>query len=775
MHCEIKLNENWHFHKGDIIVPKNPEKGPIYMQSKLERKLQGPAAYSYFDSVDSFQSNGEFKNDGWRYVTLPHDYIIDQDLSQSENNTLGFLHYDVAWYRRHFTLDDSHKGKRITLRFDGIAGTSTIYLNGCLMAHNFSSYNTFEVDISDVVFFDKENIIAVFTDPTGFEGWWYQGGGIYRDVYLTITEPVAIDLYGVYAPYKKLDDNTWQIDYETTVLNTSYEDVSVKVVTKLIDKDGNCVSVSEGEGSIALRDKATLKYSALIKNPLLWDCEKPNLYTVKTKLYINDELVDENTTRIGFRTIEFTVDKGMLLNGKPTFINGLCGHQDFGLTGIAVPDNICRYKVKLMKEMGANGYRTSHYQYTTAYMDAFDEIGFLVMNEARWFESTEEGIKQLESLLKRDRNRPSVIFWSTSNEEPLHCTDVGRRVHKAISAHIKKIDKMRPVTAAVSNDPDKCKIFDDCPIVGINYNTWLYDEIHKLNPDKPLFASEYAATGTTRAWNYFDSDKDGRIRDFDRDADKWFRGRENSWKIIKSKPYIFGAFQWTAIEHRGESVWPRICSVSGAIDMFLQKKGAFYQNKSLWTNEPMAHIVPHWNFDGLEGQEILVTVYTNCDELELFLNGNSLGKKQIEKYGRGIWEVAYAPGELKVVGYRNGKAVCEDKRETTGKPHSLDLRLETDFKADGSEVALFTCECLDEQGRVVPDASEFVEFSVSKPAIIVGTGSDNTDHLNVTNTSRQMYMGKISVAVKPAKNQESFELMARSKNCKTKFIKVDCK
>ncbi|MBQ3547166.1 MAG: DUF4982 domain-containing protein [Clostridia bacterium] len=775
MRNEVLLNDGWHFHKGDIPQKFIPDKGPIYSQSKLERKLQGPAAYKYFDRIDPYSAPCELTNDGWKVVTLPHDYVVQQDLDRNENCALGYLHYDKAWYRRYFKLPEDGEGKRITLRFDGVTGNSVIYVNGCLMAHNYSTYNTFEVDISDVVYFDKDNVVAVFVDPTGFEGWWYQGGGIYRDVYLTITEPVAIDLYGVYAPYKKLDGDRWQLDYETTVLNTSYEDVKVKAITKLIDKNGDCVCVAEGEGEIPLRDSTVLKYSAVVENPLLWDCDNPNLYSVETELYLNGEVIDNNKTRIGFRTIEFTVDKGMLLNGKPTFINGLCGHQDFGLTGLAVPDNICRYKVKLMKEMGANGYRTSHYQYTTAYMDAFDEMGFLVMDEARWFESTEEGKNQLESLLKRDRNRPCVIFWSTSNEEPHHCTPLGKRVHKAITAHIRKFDKTRPVVAAVSNDPDKCKIYDDCELVGINYNTWLYDKVHEMYPEKPIFASEFAATGTTRDWNFMDSSSNRRIRDYDKDVNNWFQGRENSWKIIKSKPFVFGAFQWTAVEHRGETVWPGMCSCSGAIDIFLQKKGAFYQNKSYWTDEPMAHIVPHWNFAGLEGQEVPVTVYTNCDELELFLNGKSLGKKQIPLYERGEWNVVYEAGELKVIGYKNGKPACEDIRVTTGKPVALNLRLENEFKNDGIELALFTCECLDEEGRVVPDAAEYVTFSVSNPAVIVGTGSDNTDPLNVTNPSRQMFMGKISVAVRPKKDQESFELVAQAKNLKTKIIKINCK
>ena len=568
----------------------------------------------------------------------------------------------------------------------------------------------------------------------------------------------------MYAPCKKLDDNYWQIDFETTVVNADYENKTVTLESSVIAPNGDVLAVGTGKGAVNLREKGVIKYSTVAENPLLWDCDNPNLYTVKTVLKLNGEETDENTTRIGFRTVEISADKGLLLNGKLTFINGVCAHQDFGLTGLAVPSNIAKYKVSLMKEMGANGYRTSHYQQTESYMDAFDEQGLLVMDEARWFESTKEAMEQLESLIKRDRNRPSVIMWSTSNEEPFHITDIGKRLHKAIAAQIKKFDYTRPITAAEDRTPDKSTIYDECDIVGINYNLKLYDTVHEMCPEKPIFASECCATGSVRDWN-FDSDTSGRIRDKDVDSNEWFLGREKTYKFLQERSYVFGCYQWAAVEHRGEAAWPRVCSVSGALDLFLQKKGAFYQNKSHWTEEPMAHIVSHWNFKGLEGKEIPVTVYTNCEELELFLNGESLGKKAIEKYGHGEWSVKYCPGTLEVKGYIGGKEVCCDKRITTGKPAALKLTQDNDFTANGSDIALFTCECVDENGLVVPDAAEYVRFSISSPAKIIGTGSDICDHNNVADTERKMYMGKIRIAVKPQKGQNNFTLTAMSDNC----------
>lgn len=771
MRKEINLSKNWLFHKGDIEVERPADKGPVYAQSKTERKKIGPAAYHYHDKPNDYGNECEKNSSYWYRVDLPHDYIVEQDNDQTQNNGHGYFKYENAWYRKHFELDPEFAGKRITLRFDGIATCSTIYLNGCLMGHNYSAYNSFEIDITSVAFFDKENVLSVYVNTEEFEGWWYQGGGIYRDVTLTVTEPVAIDLWGVYAPYEKLGDNIWQVNLETTVINASFEDATVTAKTEIKDKNGNTVAAAEGEGAVSLRDKTILKYSATVEDPELWDCDNPNLYTVVTRLYKNGEEIDINTTRIGFRTVEISVEKGLLLNGKPTFINGVCSHQDFGLTGLAVPRNIAFYKVGLMKEMGANGFRTSHYQNSADYMDAFDEMGFLVMNEARWFESTPEAMFQLESLLRRDRNRPSVIMWSTSNEEPSHITEQGRLTHKAIAAHIRKFDKQRYICAAVDRNPEKCTIYDDCELVGINYNLEIYDTVHKMKPEKPIFASECCATGTSRDWN-FSYNTFGRLRDKDRDTNSWFKGRENTYKFLRERPFVFGCFQWDAVEHRGEAEWPAVCSKSGAMDLFLQKKGGFYQNKSHWTSEPMVHIVPHWNFKGLEGQDILVTVYTNCDELEVILNGEVLDRKAIEKYGHGEWNIPYAPGTLTVKGYKDGVEVASHSRTTTGRPVGLRLTPLNEAEANGRDIALFLCECIDELGRPVPDAAEHVYFSAAEPAKIIGTGSDNTDHRSVKNVDRKMYMGKILVGVKPKDGQAELELTALSDNCGVTVCRV---
>lgn len=773
MHKEINMNLDWVFHKGDIKVPRPVDKGPVYTQAKIERKLMGPAAYNYVDIPRYYQGVREIRSDGWVQVNLPHDYMVDQVNDPTQNNAHGYFKYDNAWYRKRFTIEEEYIGKRITLQFGGVAGRSEIYLNGCLVKRNFSTYNSFEVDISDVAYFDQENVLAVYTNTEEFEGWWYQGGGIYRNVKMVITDPVSIDLYGVYAPYKKLDDNTWEISFETTVRNDDYEMAEVKVKTFVLDKDGNSVAEGEGQGSVDLRDKTTLKYKALVTNPLIWDIDDPNLYTVKTLLYKDNEEIDENFTRIGFRTFFADPDKGFFLNGRHVKIKGVCSHQDFGLAGLAMPDNIAKYRVKLLKEMGANGFRTAHYQHPDATMDALDETGFIVMDEARWFETNAEAKEQLITLIKRDRNRPSVFFWSTSNEEKAHIKDIGRRVHKALYQIIYKLDKTRFITAAEDSEPLNSKIYDDCDVIGINYCLNFYDDVHKKWPKKPILASECSASGTTRDWNF--DDAYGRVASWDKDTNSYFLGKEKTFKFIAERDYVMGLYQWVAIDHRGEAMWPAISSKSGSFDLFMQKKGGFYINKSHWTDEPMVHILPHWNFKGLEGTDIKVTVYTNCDELELYLNGELIGKKQLGKYDRGEWYVPYVPGELKVKGYRKGELVAEHVRKTTGAPAKLKLTLNAPAKADGSECAFVTCTVLDENGLEVPDASEFVKFYATNGATVIGTGSDNCDHIPVTMPERKMYMGKISVAVRAAVDSKGYTLYAQSDNLGLASLDVEIK
>ncbi len=741
MREKINFDRDWRFHRGDINIDFPPTKKAAYDSAKTERMLWGPASRSY--ETDSYP------REAWKKVDLPHDYIIEGEFDECNNQALGYLPYCNAWYRKTFTLSSEDENKRLTLLFEGVATHATVYLNGCLLKRNFCGYTTFEVDITDFVFFNEPNILAVYVSTDSHESWWYEGGGIYRHVWLCKTELCSVDLWGVYAKPRLAKDNEWLVETETTLRNDTDRRQLLNVKGEILDKDGNSVASATVSGYIGARDKKIFNYVFDVHSPLLWSPDEANLYTVRTQVYKSNTLIDEYDVRIGFRTVVADAKTGLYINGKHYKIKGVCGHADLGLSGKAVPDNIHRHKVALMKEMGANGYRTSHYPQAEALMDALDENGFIVMAETRWFDSSDEGKAQLEMLMKRDRNRPSVFFWSLGNEEFHHATETGRRIVRNLLAFAKKLDNTRIIMTAVDRTPSNAAVLEELDLVGVNYNWGAYAAIHEKFPDKPVMSSENSATGTTRGF-YHTFDDSSYISAYDHDSSAMFKSREYTWKFIMDRDWMLGGYQWIAFEHRGEAKWPRICSQSGAIDLFMQKKDAFYQNKSHWTSEPMVHLLPHWNFKGFEGELITVFAYTNMPKLELFLNGESLGAREIERYGHGEWVVPYAAGRLEVAAYdADGNEVARDARVTSGTAHRLELTLDTpDIRANGEDIALFSCRVLDSDGIEVPDAESTVTFTSNSLGWIYSTGSDVCDHTSIFLPTRKMRVGRIGVAVK---------------------------
>lgn len=775
MRTTLDFNDNWYFHKGDFPVKYPEEKMFVYMSSKTECMLQGPACKDYTFMDKAWDGNIELNGDIWEKVSLPHDYLVGGVPQKDLNCAFGYLPRDNGWYVKRFNLSKEDKNKRLTLIFEGVGVHSTIYLNGCLVKRNFSSYNTFEADITNFVKFDSVNHLAVYTQAKDIhEGWWYEGAGIHRPVSLVKAELLSIDLWGIYAKPVLLDDGSWRVETTTTVRNDYDKQKSVKIVGEIIDDKGKTIAMNTANGLIKSYAKRELSYDFTVKSPKLWSPEEPNRYTMKASLYQGDLLIDEQQVKFGFRTFKTDADNGLFINGKPYKIKGVCGHADCGLTGRAVPDNINRYKVTLLKEMGANGYRTSHYMQQESLMEALDENGFIVMDETRWFSTTDEALEQLTTLVKRDRNRPSVFFWSIGNEEPHHQTEEGRRIAKKMMDTVRKLDDTRPVMTAVTHSPQLAPVCKELDVVGVNYNWQHIDETREKYPHKAMVSSECAATGTTRGWYNDDDLSKGYISGYDHDIDKTFISRENTWKFIAERPWMMGGYQWTAFEYRGESVWPRLCSQSGAIDLFLQKKDAFYQNQSHWLDKPVLHILPHWNFIGMEGKIIKVWTYTNVQQVELFLNGVSLGKKTVEKYGHGEWQVPYVAGSLKAIGYIDGKEVIQDEVVTTKKGKKLRLNLDTpDVKANGKDIAIFTCTVLDEDGLAVPDASPTVSFHAEGAGRVYSTGSDISDHTPLLLSERKMRAGRIGVAVKLNDKKGVLRLIATSDGLESACIEIN--
>lgn len=747
MREELNFNYGWIFHEGELPQKESAYKNQMYLSAKTVRMLAGPASMSYNPDIDGCNP------DNWVRVTLPHDYIITQEPKKENNNTLGFFEYKNAWYRKSFRLPAADADKRITILFEGAATDAIVYVNGCRMLHNFCGYTSFEVDITDIARFGDDwhgdNVIAVYLSSESHEGWWYQGAGIYRNVYLRKTAMQSVELWGVFAKNRKLSDDIWHTDVETELRNDDFESENIVLSTKILN--GNRETLLSAETEVQLEGKSSVIISQPfeLENPDLWDIEKPDFYYVQTSIIRNGEEIDCVDTRYGYRSAVFDPENGFFLNGRAIKLNGVCCHQDWAFTGKAVPDNIQRYRLRLLKEMGANAYRCSHYPQHRATMDAFDELGFLVMAETRWFESTPEGKEQLSMLIRRDRNHPSVIMYSLGNEEPLFARPEGARILKSLYRYAKKLDDTRPYMMAVSHTPADAPVFEIADIIGVNYNLDAIDKLHEKYPHKPIISSENCAVSTTRGWIYEDNAEHGYHNVSDVTMSNWQICREDTWKFIASRPWLSGGFQWAGIEHRGESTWPRIASQSGALDLYLQKKDAYYQNMSHWSDKPMIHIAGHWNRPLSTGDEIDVIVYTNCSEAELILNGVSLGRKSVLPYTKLIWKVKYEAGTLEAVGF-NGNEVVRDTQITTDRPIRLALSLENgnDISANGSDAAVIKCVCLDKNGLEVPDASPFVRIFTEGGAHILGTGSDISDHTSVSSPDRNMRAGIVTAALR---------------------------
>lgn len=760
---KILFNDGWRFHRGEIEVKMPPYKGASYMQAKTESQLTGPAAYAYNDRIDDYRMSALYTSEKWEKVDLPHDYVILQEPKEEYNCGLGYFKYENAWYRKHFKLDDSDNGKRLALYFEGVATHCEVFVNGVSVGRNFCGYTSFEVDITDFVWYGKENVVAVHTLTNRHECWWYEGGGICRNVWLKKSEPIFIPLFGVYVRPEHLGDEKWEVRFESEIENSSVNSEEVSVHFTLFDNKKNAVSKAAATVKTESFGKAKAVARTVVEFPKRWDVDSPNVYTVLTEVFVGDILCDSETVPTGFRT--FSIESnGFFLNGRKVVIKGLNVHEDFGLTGRAIPENIHRYKVKMLKEMGANGHRCSHYPHAEAMMDALDANGFIVMSETRHYNSSPEGLRQLEMLVKRDRNHPSVFFWSLGNEEPRHRSEEGIKMYRRMKALAKNLDDTRVFTSAISAPPEKAPIAEELDVIGINYNMDMYDDARRLYPGKTFIATEFAATSSTRSWYREDSPARGYMSSYDKDTDSLFRSREFCWKFLTSSDDILGGYQWDGFEHRGECIWPRLCSQAGAIDFFLRKKDAFYQNLSHWSDKPMIHMLPHWNLPEKDGAAVRVAAYTNCEAAELFIGDESLGKKIVGKYDVVDWSVPYVDKKITVVGYNDGMEVARDSVEKTGKPYRLCLEVDNagDIAANGRDIALVSCYVLDEQGRKVPTASPTVYFTTNKLGSVVGTGSDVCDHERVDLPYRRMREGVIAVAVKVGNEAGTLKVYAES-------------
>jgi beta-galactosidase len=747
----IPFDFGWRFslgHAADV----NRDYGFGRDQKTFAKQGQGVAAPAAADFDDST----------WQAVSLPHDWALDLPFAKNEYfippknpedgdpgaghgyKALGrkFPENSVGWYRKVFTLEKADEPKRLTLEFDGIFRDATIILNDYVLKRHESGYTPVSVDISNFIDVEGPNVLVVRVDATLGEGWFYEGAGIYRHVWLVKSDRLHIPQWGVWAH----GETSGQVALETRVANAGEAARRFELVSTVQDGGGKTVAVARTTLEVDAFAEVTARQSALIPSPHLWSLEDPHLYTVRSEVRRGDEVIDVQITRFGLRDIRFDAKEGFFLNGKWLKIRGANNHQDHAGVGVAMPDSIHVWRVRQMKAMGANAWRCAHNPPAPELLDACDQLGMLVIDETRLMTSAPEGMAQLETLIRRDRNHPSVVLWSIGNEETaLQGTKRGLKIARDMRRAVKALDPTRPVTAAM-NHYQGYGITPALDVMGFNYHEKDIEPFRQLYPDMPIIGTETASAVSTRG-EYVRDEVKGYVRAYDLDAPSYALTAEAWWTLYNSRPYLSGGLVWTGFDYRGEPTpfnrWPEISSHFGIFDTCGFPKDIYHYYRAWWQDAPVLHLLPHWNWQGREGQDIPVWVYSNLDAVELFLNGNSLGRKTMARDSHLEWQVPYTPGVLTAFGETKGKVVMKTERRTAGPVVRLLLTADrTSLANDGQDAALLRVEAVDKDGIPVPKADNLIHFDCDGPATIIGVGNGNPTSLEADRaTSRRLFNG----------------------------------
>ena len=693
----------------------------------------GTGYFTYFAKTGygDGPASSNFDDRAWRSLNLPHDWAVELPFSGEASHSHGYKtvgwkypETSVGWYRKSFEVPNSDLGRKISVQFDGVFRNSIVWVNGFYLGHEQSGYAGFEYDITDYLNYGGNNVITVRVDAAIEEGWFYEGAGIYRHVWLNKTNPLSIGRYGIFVS-SELEGQNAIVTARATINNDGKTAENFKIEQSIVDANGNTVATGIVD-KLSLKPTLSQEYFCKIKvnNPNLWSPDSPYLYQLKTQVYANGAIVDQQVTNLGIRTIRFDAHEGFFMNGKHLKLVGSNNHQDHAGVGSAIPDALQEFRIASLKAMGSNAYRCSHNPPTPEMLDACDKLGMLVLDENRLQGVNQEHFDLLKRMMMRDRNHPSVIGWSLGNEEwGIESNIKGARITETQQRYAQTIDSTRRFTVAVSGGcgNGSSKTVD---IMGFNYLTQCnIDDYHTKNPDQPGWGTE-ETTGCGTRGIYEDDKANGHIAQFDRTGGVSI---ERGWKFFDERPWLAGLFYWTGFDYKGEPnplSWPAVSSEFGILDACGFPKDSYYYLKSWWTSEPVLHIFPHWNWKGKEGKEISVWAYSNCDQVELFLNKKSLGKKPMPKNGHIEWMVKYTPGTLMAKGFKKGKEIIKSVVETTGNSAAIQLVADRrTIKADGEDVSVVTIRINDAKGLNVPTAIDEVTFSLEGPGKIIGVGN----------------------------------------------------
>ncbi|MGH7581898.1 MAG: beta-galactosidase GalA [Gemmatimonadales bacterium] len=758
----LLLDFNWRFHFGNADDPARD----------FGFGHGGNQASEFGKSGELFDLPRNFTDADWTPINVPHDWAVDLPFVQADElddfgfHPLGrnFPETSIGWYRRSFTLPADDAGRRITLDFDGIFRDALIALNGHLVGRNFSGYAPFHADVSDIVTYGGRNTLMIRVDATEHEGWFYEGAGIYRHVWLGKSHPVHVAHDGTFVTTRHTAASA-VVTVATEVDNEQDTATTCHLVQRFRDADGKVLAVARSTPlRIAPWDRVTALQHVDLSHPALWSIETPQLHDIVTSVEVNGVEVDRDVTPFGIRSMRFGADRGFFLNDRHVLLKGTCNHQDHAGVGVALPDRLQSYRVERLKAMGSNAYRTSHNPPTPELLDACDRLGMLVLDENRTFSSEAEGRSQLERLVRRDRNHPCVFAWSLANEEGAdQGNDRGERMAATLRRLVRSLDPTRPVTAAMNGGWGRgfSKVVD---VQGFNYSINRIDNFRQAHPTLPEMGTEVASTVSTRGIYANDAAR-GYLSAYDLNKPGWGATAEEWWTFFSARPYLAGGFVWTGFDYRGEPTpyrWPCISSHFGIMDTCGFPKDNFWYYKAWWGDEPVLHLFPHWNWAGKEGQPIDVWVHSNLERVELFLNDVSLGSKTVVPRTHLAWSVPFTPGKIEARGYRGDTIVLTTSRETTGPAAAIVLHADRpSIAGDGEDVAVIDASVVDAAGRVVPTAGDAITFSVTGNGRLIGVGngdpsSHEPDHAGV----RSAFNGLCCAIIQATKDAGSIQVDA---------------
>jgi beta-galactosidase len=742
-----------------------------------QRRIDFDADWRFFKGDAAGAEAPGFDDSAWRQLRLPHDWAIEGPFDFKLNPHTGALPiFGTGWYRKTFSVDAAGKGRYFSVEFDGAMNNSKVWLNGQELGGRPYGYIGFAFDLTPYLNFGGSNVLAVRLTPEDRSSRWYPGAGIYRNVWIDVTGPVAVARWGTYVTTPRVSDEQSTVAVKTEVRNRLTVERTITLASSVLDAAGNVVSRASNQATIPPGGSVTIDGALRVARARRWDIQSPYLYTLVSEVMDGKTQLDRYTTPFGIRTIAFDKDKGFLLNGRYLKIQGVCNHHDLGALGAAVNRRATERQLEIMKGAGVNAIRTSHNPPSPELLELCDRMGLLVMDESfdmwrisklpngngysKFFDEWSE--RDLRDMARRDRNHPSIILWSIGNEIPEQGRPEGAQMARRLTNFFHEEDPTRPTTSAFNNwaGAIKNKLTEAVDVPGFNYQPMRYEEILKDHPGWVIYGSETESCVSSRGVYQlpivkYEKDPSLQISSYDIIAPSWAYCPDVEFTYQDRLPQVLGEFVWTGFDYIGEPTpyfagrdaadWPARSSYFGMVDLAGFPKDRYYLYQSQWTAAAMVHVLPHWNWPGKEGQAIPVMAYTNAEEVELFLNGKSLGRKKrfsepvelpvgknvsadgrfLSKY-RLQWQVPYQAGELRAVAFRAGKQVAEDVVRTAQAPARVTLKADrATLHANGQDLSFFTVRIEDAKGTPCPSADNLVQFSVSGAGEIAAVDNGN--------------------------------------------------